>query len=87
MSLLERLKALEPDLTPQVRFPTERGLEVYMETALREKLEEKHAYYRLERLPDGRYVAEVRLNGKRATALSFSGWKALGKAYLQATGG
>ena len=87
MSLLERLKAKDPELAPHVRFPTERGLEVYMEAVLRQRLEEKAAYYRLERLTDGRYVAEVRLNGKRATALSFSGWKALGKAYLQATGG
>lgn len=86
MSLLERLKALDPELAPPVRFATERGLEVYMEAVLRQKLEDQMAYYRLERLPDGRYVAEVRLKGRRATALSFSGWKALGKAYLEARG-
>lgn len=85
MSLLERLKALDPELAPPVCFATERGLEVYM-AVLRQKLEDQMAYYRLERLPDGRYVAEVRLPLRRTTALSFSGWKALGKAYLEAQG-
>ncbi len=86
MSLLRELVQKEPSLAPPVRFPSEAAFEAYMEGALRELLEERGFGYAVSRLPDGRFVAEVVSEAGRSQALSFSGWKALAKAYLSHVG-
>lgn len=79
MSLLERLKAAHPEMVPTVRLPTQAAFEAYVEARVREYLEEAGIPYALARLPDGRYLAQV----KGRQALSFAGWKALAKALLE----
>lgn len=86
MSLLRDLVRKEPSLAPPVRFPSEAAFETYMEEALRELLEERGFGYAVSRLPDGRFVGEVVSEMGRTQALSFAGWKALAKAYLNHVG-
>ncbi len=83
MSLLEDFRRLHPELAPTEKFPTERGLEVYMETVLREEIFRAEGLpFRLSREGDGLYRARV----GRGEATGFSGWKALLKAYLRHRG-
>lgn len=82
MSLLEQFRQRHPELSPTIRFPTERGLEAYMENTLRELFGQQGIRWRLERMPDGRFLGKTEKGGQSAVALSFEGWKALVKAYL-----
>lgn len=82
MTILQALKAKDPQLAPPRFFPQRIQLEAYMEMLLRERICEENWQLAISYLPSGSYLVQLSSDFDYAEATSKVAWKAIAKAYL-----